>query len=67
MNKPETQSGGLLKPVGSEIDVEVVISPQPRGGVSRHIGGVHPGTMKDDKAIAAALRKIADTLSPNAA
>jgi hypothetical protein len=50
-----------------DIDINVVVSPQPTTGVSRHIGGVHPGGMHDDKAIAKALRKIAHQLDPQSA
>jgi hypothetical protein len=64
--KMEPATHGELSPApGSEIDVEVIIRPQPTNGLGRHLGGVHPGSIRDNAAIAKALRKIADVLSPN--
>lgn len=51
----------------SEIDINVVVSAQPTTGVSRHIGGVYAAKdIRDDRAIAAALREIADKLDAQA-
>jgi hypothetical protein len=56
------QNEAVARPV-TRIDVEVVISPQPYAGTSRHIGKVFPAKDIFDKgAIAMALRIMADEI-----
>lgn len=45
------------------IDVEIIVRPIPFTGLARHLGGEHPAEgIRDNQAIASALREIADIL-----
>ena len=49
-----------------EMDIDVIVRRLSRVGLARHYGGIYPGDFQDNKAIAAALRKIADGLEASA-
>ena len=58
-------AGSLAAPDGSafRVDVEIIVRPIPYSGVGRHFGGPCDAKgIRDNAAIARALRKVADEL-----